>query len=215
MIVLTALKPSSLRGFPCSLTFEGSPETAPVANSHPFRNHDCGTSTHRPRVWKPQTKQRARPLGVRKIPYAFAVGEPATYVQAPKAKGRRSRAWFGFPTPRSRVLGQFAGAHRKRFFPESGRGAEHVPFIPRCIAFRPPQQFSVLERNLCLFVQRHTLSLFLESYEHSRTHARTRCSGRFRHDGKVFLSKTHPTDRASMREDLYGRMQRICRKGHQ
>ena len=27
-----------------------------------------------------------------KIPYAFAVGEPATYVQAPKAKGRRNRA---------------------------------------------------------------------------------------------------------------------------
>ena len=31
-------------------------------------------------------------LGRTKIPYAFAVGEPATYVQAPKAKGRRNRA---------------------------------------------------------------------------------------------------------------------------
>jgi hypothetical protein len=65
-------------------------------------------------VWKPQTKLW-HALRVLKIPYAFAVGEPATYVQAPKAKGRRSRASFGFPTPRSRVLGQFAGAHRKRF----------------------------------------------------------------------------------------------------
>lgn len=32
---------------------------------------------------------------------------------------------------------------------------------------------------------------------------------------KVFLSKTHPANRASMRKDLYGRMQRIRRKGHQ
>lgn len=120
-----------------------------------------------------------------------------------------------FQLPDQGFLGQFAGAHRKRFFPESDRGAGHVPFSPSCIAFIFPRQFSVLERNLCLFVQRHTLSLFLESYEHSRTHARTPCSGRFRHDGKVFLSKTHPANRASMRKDLYGRMQRICRKGHQ
>jgi hypothetical protein len=48
-------------------------------------------------------------------PYAFAVGVPVTYVQAPKAKGHRSRAYFGFPTPRSRVKGLFAGAHRKCF----------------------------------------------------------------------------------------------------
>jgi len=31
-----------------------------------------------------------------KIPYAFAVGEPATYVQAPKAKGHRNRAVWRF-----------------------------------------------------------------------------------------------------------------------
>jgi hypothetical protein len=38
-----------------------------------------------------------------KIPYAFAVGEPATYVQAPKAKGPGTARFDGFPTPRSRV----------------------------------------------------------------------------------------------------------------
>jgi hypothetical protein len=163
----------------------------PVAFCTLIRNHECGTSTHRPGVWKPQTKLW-HALRVLKIPYAFAVGEPATYVQAPKAKGRRSRASFGFPTPRSRVLGQFAGAHRKRFFPESGRGAEHVPFIPYCVAFRLPRQFSVLERNLCLFVRRHTLSQFLESYEHRRIHARTRCSGHFATTAKSFYRKLIP-----------------------
>ena len=32
-------------------------------------------------------------------PYAFAVGEPVTYVQAPKAKGHRNRALPVFELP--------------------------------------------------------------------------------------------------------------------
>lgn len=52
---------------------------------------------------------------VLKIPLAFAVGEPATYVQAPKAKGRRSRASFGFPTPRSRVFRAVCGGAPQTF----------------------------------------------------------------------------------------------------
>jgi len=32
-------------------------------------------------------------------PYAFAVGEPVTYVQAPKAKGHRSRVLSAFQLP--------------------------------------------------------------------------------------------------------------------
>jgi hypothetical protein len=31
-------------------------------------------------------------LGAQEIPYPFAVGEPVTNVQAPKAKGHRNRA---------------------------------------------------------------------------------------------------------------------------
>lgn len=34
-----------------------------------------------------------------KNPYAFAVGEPVTYVQAPKAKGYRNRALPVFELP--------------------------------------------------------------------------------------------------------------------
>ena len=65
-----------------------------LANLRHVRNHDCGTGTHRSGVWKPlQTDVR---LLAHLNPYAFAVGEPATYVQAPKAKGRRSRRFDGF-----------------------------------------------------------------------------------------------------------------------
>jgi len=66
-----------------------------------------------------------------------------------------------FQLPDHGFLGQFAGAHRKRFFPELGRGAGHVSFIPCCITFRLPRQSSALERNPRLFVQRPTRSLFL------------------------------------------------------
>ena len=45
----------------------------------------------------------------------FAVGEPATYVQAPKAKGRRNRTLFGFPTPRSRVYRAVCGGVPQTF----------------------------------------------------------------------------------------------------
>jgi hypothetical protein len=48
------------------------------------------------------------------LPRPFGVGEPVAYVQAPKAKGRRSLS-IGFRTPRPRVIGLFAGAHRRRF----------------------------------------------------------------------------------------------------
>jgi hypothetical protein len=50
---------------------------------------------------------------------AFAVGVPATYVQAPKAKGRRNRTLFGFPTPRSRVLRAVCGGAPQMFLPNS------------------------------------------------------------------------------------------------
>jgi hypothetical protein len=51
----------------------------------------AGTVTRRPGVWKPlQTEPCA--LWRTKSPYAFAVGEPVTYVQAPKAKGLRNRS---------------------------------------------------------------------------------------------------------------------------
>jgi hypothetical protein len=46
------------------------------------------------------------------LPRPFGVGEPVAYVQAPKAKGHRSLS-IGFRTPRPRVIGLFAGAHRR------------------------------------------------------------------------------------------------------
>jgi len=65
---------------------------------------------------------------VLKIPYAFAVGEPVTYVQAPKAKGHGSRASFGFPTPRSRV---YKGSLRGRTADVSPLAqVEELPLIP-------------------------------------------------------------------------------------
>jgi hypothetical protein len=48
---------------------------------------------------------------------AFAVGEPETYVQAPKAKGFRNRTLFGFPTPRSRVYRAVCGGAPQTFLP--------------------------------------------------------------------------------------------------
>lgn len=54
------------------------------------------------------------------LPRPFGVGEPVAYVQAPKAKGHRSLS-IGFRTPRPRVIGLFAGAHRRRFpWPSGG-----------------------------------------------------------------------------------------------
>jgi hypothetical protein len=49
-------------------------------------------------------------------PYAFAVGEPTTYVQAPKAKGRQEPCLLRLSnSPITGLLGLFAGAHRKCF----------------------------------------------------------------------------------------------------
>jgi hypothetical protein len=48
-----------------------------------------GTVTRRPGVWKPLT-ELSRALSAMDS-LAFAVGEPETYVQAPKAKGFRNR----------------------------------------------------------------------------------------------------------------------------
>ena len=43
--------------------------------------------------WDVETLSNRRVLyGTRKIPYAFAVGESVTYVQAPEAKGRKNKA---------------------------------------------------------------------------------------------------------------------------
>jgi hypothetical protein len=49
---------------------------------------------------------------------AFAVGEPETNVQAPKAKGFRNRTLFGFPTPRSRVYRAVCGGAPQTFLPK-------------------------------------------------------------------------------------------------
>ena len=74
-----------------------------------------GTGTHRPGAWKPLSKLQCAFCRCTENPLAFAVGEPVTYVQAPKAKGHRDRVSTGFPTSRSWVIGLFAGAHRRRF----------------------------------------------------------------------------------------------------
>jgi hypothetical protein len=58
---------------------------------------------------------------------AFAVGELATYVQAPKAKGRRNRTLFGFPTPRSRVLRAVCGGAPQTFSLRPQRGVVFEP----------------------------------------------------------------------------------------
>jgi len=73
-------------------------------------------------AWGVETPNEAvsTPCRVLKIPYAFAVGVPVTYVQAPKAKGHRSRASFGFPTPRSRVYKGCLRGRTANVFPESG-----------------------------------------------------------------------------------------------
>jgi len=64
---------------------------SPLPYELPHPMMEGGTGTRRPGVWKPlQTEPCA--LWRTKIPYGFAVGEPATNVQAPKAKGHRNRA---------------------------------------------------------------------------------------------------------------------------
>jgi hypothetical protein len=65
------------------------------------------------------------------LPRPFGVGEPVAYVQAPKAKGRRSLS-IGFRTPRPRVIGLFAGAHRRRF-PLSPRRRSYADFSYDCL----------------------------------------------------------------------------------
>ena len=54
-------------------------------------------------------------LGRTKIPYAFAVGEPATMSRPLKLKVQEPRGLTVFQLPDHGFLGQFAGAHRKRF----------------------------------------------------------------------------------------------------
>jgi len=61
------------------------------------------------------------------LPRPFGVGEPVAYVQAPKAKGHRSLS-IGFRTPRPRVIGLFAGAHRRRFPWRQETGVPIDPF---------------------------------------------------------------------------------------
>jgi len=56
-----------------------------------------GTVTRRSGVWKPQQHLSAH--NALTNPYAFAVGELVTYVQAPKAKGHRSRVLSAFQLP--------------------------------------------------------------------------------------------------------------------
>lgn len=72
-----------------------------------------GTVTRRPGVWKPLTEEIALKSAMDSL--AFAVGEPETYVQAPKAKGLRNRTLFGFPTPRSRVYRAVCGGVPQTF----------------------------------------------------------------------------------------------------
>ena len=87
------------------------------------------------------------------LPRPFGVGEPVAYVQAPKAKGHRSLS-IGFRTPRPRVLGQFAGAHRKRFFPipfeEMGMGIAIHNMRPL-----PTVRHQLTVQGDCLFRRRH------------------------------------------------------------
>ena len=87
-----------------------------------------GTGTHRPGAWKPLSKLQCAFCRRTENSLAFAVGEPVTYVQAPKAKGHGSRASFGFPTPRSRV---YKGSLRGRTADVSPLAqVEELPLIP-------------------------------------------------------------------------------------
>lgn len=86
-----------------------------LRNPASSRDDGFGTDTHRPGAWKPLSKLQCASCRRTENSLAFAVGVPVAYVQAPKAKGHGDRVSTGFPTPRPRVLGLFAGAHRRRF----------------------------------------------------------------------------------------------------
>ena len=92
--------------------FHSLVSTTGLLSPGPFRNHVFGAATHRPGVWKPHNAICALACA-QKYPYAFRVGEPWTYVQAPKAKGPRSCALSAFQLPDLGFQGQFAGAHRR------------------------------------------------------------------------------------------------------
>jgi hypothetical protein len=87
--------------------------------------------------WGVETPNRVKRAERRvKDSLAFAVGEPATYVQAPKAKGRRNRTLFGFPTPRSRVYRAVCGGAPQMFFPDSFEETDMIP-LPFSTSFLP------------------------------------------------------------------------------
>ncbi len=72
-----------------------------LAFCSPFRNHGCGTGTHRPGVWK-LLQTDVCPMAHEDSLRLCGRGA-CDYVQAPKAKGPGTARFDGFPTPRSRV----------------------------------------------------------------------------------------------------------------
>jgi hypothetical protein len=89
------------------------PNSRRIAKKRQMFDYEFGTVTRRP--GGVETPNRVNRAFARDGFLAFAVGEPETYVQAPKAKGFRNRTLFGFPTPRSRVYRAVCGGAPQTF----------------------------------------------------------------------------------------------------